>query len=80
MGIMPSAGNRYLVFQSSMYSALPTYVIRRGSTAGRKNESSTEVWLAQMIAPPVAGTFSRPRTWNRQPNVNIGLMTLMAMS
>ena len=50
------AGKRCLVFQESMYSALPTKVMRRGSTSGRKNESITEVWFGQKMAPPVFGT------------------------
>ena len=43
-----------------MYSALPTKVMRRGSTRGRKNESITEVWFGQKMAPPAVGTRSRP--------------------
>ena len=62
IGIIPMAGKMYFVFHESMYSALPTKVMRRGSTSGRKNESITEVWLGQKIAPPVAGTWSMPRT------------------
>ena len=38
-GIMPSAGNRCFVFQSSMYSALPTKLMRRGTMIIRKAES-----------------------------------------
>src|SRR3546814_12791667 len=36
--------------------------MRRGSTAGRKNESITDVWFGQKIAPPRSGTCSRPST------------------
>ena len=55
------AGKMYLVFHESMYSALPTKVMRRGSTSGRKNESITDVWFGQKMAPPVAGARCRGR-------------------
>jgi len=51
-----------LVFQSSRYSALPTKVMRRGSTEGSRNESMTDVWLGQRMAAPAAGRFLTPRT------------------
>ena len=38
----------------------------------------TEVWLGQMRAGPSVGTFSRPSTWNRQPNRKRGVMTALA--
>src|ERR687897_439369 len=77
-GIMPSAGNRCLVFQLSRYSALPTKVIRRGSTDGSRNESITDTWLGQTRAPPRAGMFSVPSTWTRQPNRSAGVSTARA--
>ena len=52
IGIMPIAGKRNFVFQASMYSALPTKVMRRGTDSSR-NESRTEMWFGQRIAPPV---------------------------
>ena len=79
IGIMPMAGKRYLVFQESMYSALPTKVMRRGSTTGTKNESRTEVWLGQRIA--AAGRRARARarsTWIRQSSRNTGRRTALA--
>jgi hypothetical protein len=77
---MPSAGKRYFVFQLSMYSALPTYVMRRGRTAGRKNESRTDVWEGHRMAGPSAGTCSSPSTVKRHAAWNIGLMTTLATS
>ena len=61
-----------------MYSALPTKVMRRGSTTGRKNESITEVWFGQKMAPPVAGTCSRPDGLMRQRPLKIGVSTAFA--
>ena len=78
MGIMPRAGKRYLVFQESMYSALPTNVMRRGRAHGRKKESITEVWLGHMIAPPSSGTFSRPSMVNFQSRWKMGSSTARA--
>ena len=72
IGIMPSAGNRCLVFQSSRYSALPTNVMRRGRTDGRRNESITDVWLGHTMAGPEAGRFSAPRRYVRHPVRKIG--------
>ena len=60
IGIIPIAGNRCFVFQSSMYSALPTKVMRRGRTTGRKNESITDVWFGQMIGGSVARDVFQP--------------------
>ena len=42
MGIMPRAGKMYFVFQLSMYSALPTNVMRRGNAAPSTKWSSTD--------------------------------------
>ena len=78
MGIIPTAGKRNFVFQSSMYSALPTNVMRRGRTAGSMNESITDVWFGQMSAPPVSGTFSRPDAFMRQRKRNAGPMMAFA--
>ena len=75
---MPRAGKRYFVFHESMYSALPTKVIRRGSTSGRKNESITEVWLGQKIAPPVAGRCSSPTVLMRHRPLKTGERTALA--
>src|SRR5689334_9507591 len=79
IGIMPMAGNRNFVFQSSMYSALPTNVIRRGSTSGIMNESMTDVWFGHMIAGPSVGTFCKPSTCTRQPKRNNGVRTVLAI-
>ena len=78
MGIMPIAGKMCLVFHESMYSALPTNVMRRGSTRGRKNESITEVWFGQKMAPPVRGTRSRPTVLMRHNALKTGDMTARA--
>jgi hypothetical protein len=78
MGIIPMAGKMYLVFQESMYSALPTKVMRRGSTRGRKKESMTDVWLGQKIAPPTAGRRSRPTVLIRHSPLNTGERTAFA--
>ena len=62
IGIMPSAGKMNFVFQLSMYSALPTNVMRRGSVSGRNIESMNDVWFGHRIAGPSAGTLSSPST------------------
>ena len=67
------AGNRYFVFQSSMYSALPTYVMRRGRTVGSMKESITDVWLGQRMAGPASGTRATPRRWMRHAALNTGV-------
>ena len=45
IGIIPSAGKMYFVFQSSMYSALPTNVMRLGSEVASTKWSRTDRWL-----------------------------------
>ena len=78
IGIIPIAGKMNLVFQSSMYSALPTNVMRRGNTNGIMNESMTDVWFGHRIAGPSTGTFSRPSTLTRQPKRNSGVRIRLA--
>ncbi len=58
IGIMPSAGKMCLVFQESMYSALPTKLIRRGTVSIRNAESRKLTWFGQRIAGPSAGMRS----------------------
>ena len=49
------------------YSALAMNVtFRPGITSGAKNESENDRWLLAMMAPPWAGTFSRPTTFGRK--------------
>ena len=52
--------------------------MRRGSTIGRKKESSTEVWLGQKIAGPSNGMCSLPSTWKSHRKLNVGTHTLRA--
>jgi hypothetical protein len=61
-----------------MYSALPTKLMRRGSTRGRKKESITDVWFGQKMAPPSAGMCSLPCTLTRQSVLKSGLRTARA--
>src|SRR5690606_28782039 len=42
------------------YSVLAANVTWRGSSAGSRNESITERWLAARIAGPVRGTWAAP--------------------
>ena len=42
------------------YSALAENVTGRSSISGRNTESTTDWWLAAMIAPPAAGMCSAP--------------------
>ena len=60
IGIMPIAGKRYFVFHESMYSALPTKVMRRGTDIIKNAESRNEMWLGQRIAPPSGGKRCKP--------------------
>ena len=53
IGIMPIAGKRYFVFHESMYSALPTKLMRRGTVSIRNAESRKLMWFGQRMAPPV---------------------------
>ncbi len=57
---MPIAGNRYFVFHESMYSALPTKLMLRGSVSIRNAESRKLMWLGHKIAGPSAGSRSKP--------------------
>ena len=57
---MPVAGKRYLVFQSSMYSALPTNQIWRGSRPMSSAESRNEMWFGAMMHGPDSGMRSSP--------------------
>ena len=58
MGIIPIAGNRCFVFHESMYSALPTKLMLRGTVSIRNAESRNEMWFGQRIAGPVSGSRS----------------------
>ena len=61
----PLALKNQATFQLSKYSALATYVTRRGTTRGRKNESQNEIWFEARIADPLGGMCSRPSTRTR---------------
>ena len=65
MGIMPSAGKTCFVFHESMYSALPTKLIRRGTVSIRNAESRKLTWFGQRIAGPAEGRRSYPSRWKR---------------
>ncbi len=54
-----------LVFQESMYSALPTKLIRRGTASIRNAESRKLMWLGQRMAGPSAGIRSKPSRCRR---------------
>ena len=58
IGIMPSAGKMNLVFHESMYSALPTKLMLRGTVSIRNVESRNEMWFGQRIAGPSSGSRS----------------------
>ena len=58
MGIMPSAGKMCFVFHESMYSALPTKLMLRGSVSMRNIESRNEMWFGHRIAGPSSGSRS----------------------
>src|SRR2546421_446493 len=60
MGMWPLARKNQATFQLSKYSALATYLTRRGTTRGRKNESQKEMWFEARMAGPWAGRGSRP--------------------
>ncbi|GAA3092152.1 hypothetical protein GCM10020001_004270 [Nonomuraea salmonea] len=47
------------------YSFLAVNVTCRGSSAGSRNESSTDRWLAARIAGPVRGTWAAPEMCGR---------------
>jgi hypothetical protein len=55
IGIMPIAGKRCFVFHESMYSALPTKLMLRGTVSMRNAESRNEMWFGHRIAGPSAG-------------------------
>ena len=55
IGIMPIAGKMYFVFHESMYSALPTKLMLRGTVSIRNAESRNEMWFGHRIAGPVVG-------------------------
>jgi hypothetical protein len=78
MGIMPRAGKMWRVFQLSMYSALPTNVMRRGSATGSTNESSTDVWLGHRMAGPSSGRWPNPSARTRHANRAVGFTTTRA--
>ena len=63
IGIMPMAGKRYFVFHESMYSALPTKLMRRGSTE-RQEERVEEPRCGSGTGwrRPSPGRCSRPST------------------
>src|SRR3982074_2407688 len=48
------------------YSRFARNVMRRGTSSGRKNESTTARWLLARMAPPRSGTFSTPSIVGRQ--------------
>ena len=54
------AGNTCFVFHESMYSALPTKLMLRGSVSMRNAESRNEMWLGHRIAGPSSGSRSYP--------------------
>ncbi len=76
MGIIPSAGNRYFVFHESMYSALPTKLIRRGTVSIKNAESRKLTWFGQRIAGPSAGSRSKPSSVNDHNRRAIGPATV----
>ena len=52
---MPIAGKMYFVFHESMYSALPTKLMLRGTVSIRNAESRNEMWFGHRIAGPSVG-------------------------
>ena len=58
MGIMPIAGKMCFVFHESMYSALPTKLMLRGTVSIRNAESRNEMWFGHRIAGPSTGSRS----------------------
>src|SRR2546423_3858391 len=66
MGIWPHARKSHAVYHLSKYSALATYVTRRGTDSGTNHESKNEQWLAARMAGPSAGTCSNPSTARRK--------------
>ena len=52
------AGKTYFVFHESMYSALPTKLMLRGSVSIRNAESRNEMWFGHRIAGPSVGRRS----------------------
>ena len=75
MGIMPSAGKTCFVFHESMYSALPTKLIRRGTVSMRNAESRKLMWFGHRMAGPSDGMRSYPSRWNRQSRLASGAAT-----
>ena len=55
---MPIAGKMYFVFHESMYSALPTKLMLRGTVSIRNAESRNEMWFGHRIAGPSSGSRS----------------------
>ena len=55
---MPIAGKRYFVFHESMYSALPTKLMLRGTVSIRNAESRKLMWFGHRIAGPSSGSRS----------------------
>ena len=49
---MPIAGNKNFVFHESMYSALPTNEMFRGTVKVKNAESRNEMWFGHRIAGP----------------------------
>ena len=58
IGIMPIAGKRNFVFHESMYSALPTKEMLRGTVSIRNAESRKLMWFGHRIAGPSMGSRS----------------------
>ncbi len=52
------AGNRCFVFHESMYSALPTKLMLRGTVSIRNAESRNEMWFGHSSAGPSSGRRS----------------------
>ena len=80
IGIMPIAGKRYFVFQESMYSALPTKLMRRGTVIMRNAESRNEMWFGQRMAPPVGGNGASPRPGPSRASAGSGRRTARTTS
>ena len=61
IGIMPSAGNRYLVFHESMYSALPTKLMLRGTVKHQERRvEEADVVRARGSPGRRSGSRSKP--------------------
>ncbi len=77
---MPIAGKRYFVFHESMYSALPTKLMRRGTVIIKNAESRNEMWFGHKMAPPLGGSRCKPSTPTFQRTLWIGPPMVRTMS